>query len=59
MARIKVTDPHTGVTITVNDDSPQAKAWGESAPVVVEEPTADPVDDKPVPTRKSRPRKSS
>lgn len=59
MARIKVTDPHSGVTITVNDDSPQAKAWGVSTPVAVEEPTADPVDDEPVPTRKSRSRKSS
>lgn len=59
MARIKVTDPYTGVTVTVNDDSPQAKAWGESSPGVVAEPVVDPVEDEPVPTRKNRSRKSS
>lgn len=26
--RVKVTDPYTGVEITVNADSPQAKTWG-------------------------------
>lgn len=59
MARVKVTDPHTGVTITVNDDSPQAKAWGESSPRAKAEPVVDPVEDEPLPTRKSRSRKSS
>lgn len=54
-----MTDPYTGVTVTVNDDSPQAKAWGESSPGVVAEPPVDPVEDEPVPTRKSRSRKSS
>lgn len=38
MARVKVTDPHTGVTLTVNDDSPQAKIWGESSPSAKSEP---------------------
>ena len=30
MAWVEVTEPMTGVTLTVQEDSPQAKAWGES-----------------------------
>lgn len=58
MARVKVTDPHTGVTLTVNDDSPQAKVWGESAPRATSEPEI--VESKgSAPARKGRPRKSA
>lgn len=39
MARVKVTDPYSGATLTVEDDSPQAKAWGESSLRVTAEPT--------------------
>ncbi|KKI20557.1 MULTISPECIES: hypothetical protein [unclassified Leucobacter] len=28
MARIEVTDPFSGAVVTVEEDSPQAKAWG-------------------------------
>lgn len=27
--RVEVTDPHTGVTLKVREDSPQAKVWGK------------------------------
>ena len=30
MAWVEVIEPMTGVTLTVQEDSPQAKAWGES-----------------------------
>lgn len=58
MARVKVTDPHTGVTLTVNDDSPQAKIWGESSPRAKSEPgNSEPKGSAPA--RKGRPRKSA
>lgn len=38
MGRVKVTDPYSGATITVRDDSPQAKLWGESSRRITAEP---------------------
>lgn len=57
MARVKVTDPHTGVTITVNHDSPQAKIWGESSPRAKSEPEVKESKDS-TPARRGRPRKT-
>lgn len=38
MGRVQVTDPYSGATITVKDDSPQAKLWGESSRRITAEP---------------------
>lgn len=32
MARVKVTEPATGVELEVEDDSPQARVWAKSNP---------------------------
>lgn len=61
MARVKVTDPYSGATLTVEDDSPQAKAWGESSRRITAEPIAEQeeAEEAPATPRRVRQRKTN
>lgn len=60
MGRVMVVDPYSGVTLDVDEDSPQAKLWGGRVdePAQEQPEESDGADTDPVKRKPGRPKKS-